>query len=152
MNYQTTQYGWKTTALTALVLLIFIVSYVRGYGNNPIDTPGFIVLGSILLLVLLSFYRLRVVVSDQTIRLIYGIGLICIRIKPSDIIEVHEVRTSWISGWGIRFTSDGMLYNIQGNQAVRIRYGKEKKKTVRIGTSNPEALSQAIKNEFSIAS
>lgn len=147
-KYNEIQYAWLNTLLMVIVLVCFTVSFLKGTGSNPIDRPGFIIIGTVLLLSLLSFYRLKISIYDKTIHLIYGIGLIHIKIRPEKLNEIKAVKTSVLAGWGIRFTMDGMLYNVKGRKAIRCVYGTEKVKTVRIGTSNPEKLIQAIRFEF----
>jgi len=43
-----------------------------------------------------------------------------------------------------------MLYNIQGNKAVQIKYNNGTETIVRIGTDEPDKLSDAIRSEFSL--
>ncbi|TYR35844.1 hypothetical protein FXV77_12270 [Sphingobacterium phlebotomi] len=147
-KYNEIQYAWLNTVLLVIVLVCFTVSFLRGTGSNPIDRHGFIIIGAILLISLLSFYRLKISIYDKTIHLVYGIGLIHIKLRPESIKEIRAVKTSVLAGWGIRFTMDGMLYNVKGRKAVRCIYGTKKTKTARIGTSNPEKLIQAIRVEF----
>ncbi|WP_159038497.1 hypothetical protein [Brumimicrobium mesophilum] len=52
-------------------------------------------------------------------------------------------------GLGIRFTAQGMLYNIQGLKAVKIKYiSNGKSKSVMIGTAEPEILKEALEKHF----
>lgn len=149
MRYQKTQVGWGMVSIFIIVIVFIILSYTFNLGNNPIGSTGLPILLAIIFLAMLSFYKLTVIVENKKIRLIYGIGLIRINIKPDHIREIKAVKTPFYSGWGIRITSQGMLYNIQGLRAVKITFGSEKQKTVRIGTQEPEKLRKAIADEFS---
>ena len=146
--YRKSQISWLMIVVFSLILGIISVSYFVQAGRNPLDEVSFSVLAGFLLLLLLCFYKLTIVVDNRRIQIIYGIGIIRISIRPEALRTVEIVKTSMLAGWGIRITADGMLYNIQGRQAVRMQYGKEKLKTVRIGTAQPQALSEAITAAF----
>lgn len=150
MKYQSTQFGWMITLLLIMVLISMTLSYSFKLGQNPVSTNGLLIVGGILFLALLSFYRLKILVLDKTIYLTYGIGLIRIKIKPENITELKEVKIPFYLGLGIRFTPSGMLYNIQGPKAIKLTFTKGKRvRTVKIGTPEPDALIAVIKKEFS---
>lgn len=152
MKYQSIQFGWIISLIFAIVLIILIIGYSYNLGQNPIDTTGLLIVGGILLIALLCFYQLKVVVRDKTIHLIYGIGLIRIKVKPKNIHELRMVKTPLYWGLGIRITLEGMLYNIQGTKGVKITFRDGgRKRTIRIGTPEPEALMDAIKKEFQVS-
>lgn len=149
MKYQSIQFGWIISLIFAIVLIILIIGYSYDLGQNPVDTTGLLTVGGILLVALLCFYRLKIVVHNKTIYLIYGIGLIRIKVKPKNIHELRTVKTPLYWGLGIRFTREGMLYNIQGTKGVKITFQDGRSKTtIRVGTPEPEALMEAIKREF----
>ena len=61
--------------------------------------------------------------------------------RADDIDRIEPTRTSWLEGWGLRWTRHGMLYNAEGFDAVRIvrRDGK----ALRIGTDDlPRLMSR----------
>lgn len=148
MRYQETQYGKISTILFLLVIASITVAFIRGTGDHPVTFTGFIILVSIFLIFLLNTYKLKIIVDDGCIHLIFGIGLIHLKLRPEHIREIKPVKLALITGWGFRYTMDGMLYNVQGRQAVRILYGADGRKKMRIGTANPEALIAAIQQEF----
>lgn len=151
MNYQHTQLGWILIAVLVPAILLVVLAYFLQLGNNPVNLEAMLTINAVLLLVLLCFYRLKIRIKDNTIHLIYGIGLIHIRLRPTAITEVREVKIPFYAGWGIRFTPSGMLYNIHGNKAVAITHGPGKR-TVRIGTSDPTELRAAIVDHFRVES
>lgn len=149
MKYQRTQFGWMITLLLVMVLISIKISYNFKLGQNPVSTNGLLIVGGILFLALLCFYRLKILVHDKTIYLTYGIGLIRIKIKPENITELKEIKIPFYLGLGIRFTPSGMLYNIQGPKGVKLTFTKGKRiRTIKIGTTEPDALIEAIKKEF----
>lgn len=147
MKYENIQFGWIIIAAFTSAVAFLIIAYFIQLGDNSIDRMGLLVVSTVPLLLLLCFYRLKTVIEHDTIHLIYGIGLVHIKLKPTEITEVREVKIPFYAGLGIRFTPSGMLYNIQGNKAVAITYGKSKK-TVRIGTPEPAVLKNAIITHF----
>ena len=147
MKYQSTQFGWMITLLLLMVLISMTLSYSFKLGQNPVSTNGLLIVGGILFLALLSFYRLKILVRDKTIYLTYGIGLIRIKIKPENITELKEIKIPFYLGLG---TPNGVLYNIQGPKAFKLTFTKGKRvRTVKIGTPEPDALIAVIKKEFS---
>lgn len=150
MRYEKTQVGWLLIILLAIMIGFVIFSFLFVERPNTYDYSGIGAIGIFLILVTLCFYKLTIVVADHTIKLIYGIGLIRINIKPQKVMNVQAVKTSVFAGYGIRFTLNGMLYNIQGNKAVQIKYNNGTETIVRIGTDEPDKLSAAIRNEFSL--
>ena len=91
------------------------------------------------------FYKLTVELSDSTLKLTYGIGLIRIKFKIDELLQTNIIRTPWYYGLGIRITPKGMLYNIQGLKAIKIDYTSSgKRKSVMIGTPEPDQLKKAL--------
>lgn len=126
------------------------ISYALQLGNNPLDLQGYILLGTLFVVISLMFFRLKIVVDDECIHVIYGIGLIHIRIRPEKIKKVEIIKTSWYNGLGIRFTNKGMLYNIQGSSAVRIYYFEGEEKIVSIGSADAMGLKDFIEKKYNI--
>lgn len=148
MKYKETQIGWYMSILLIVAILMVGSGYFLGLGSNPISINGLLIIGSVLLFSLLSFYKLTVKVENKTIYIIYGIGLIRIRLSVQNLKYVKVVKTPFYIGLGIRVTSTGMLYNVQGNKAVEVKYGIDRIKRVKIGTSNPTMLKETIETHF----
>lgn len=149
MKYQRTQFSWMMTIIFSIVLIAIVASYVFTLGQHPVDLTGLLILGTIMLLCLLTFYSLTVSIRQKSIHLRFGIGLIQFTIKPERITELQAVKVPFYAGTGIRITPTGMLYNIQGSNAVKLTFTKgERTKTIRIGTDEPAVLLEAIKTEF----
>lgn len=60
------------------------------------------------------------------------------KLPLTDITAAEATSSRFSEGWGIRFTSQGMLYNAAGYQAVRIR--KRNGSSLRLGTADPQRL------------
>lgn len=150
-RYKKEQVGWLLLIMLCIMIGIVVISFLLKGRTEQLDYSPLAIVGLFLLLITLCFYKLTVVVADSTIKLIYGIGLIRITIRPQHITAIKAVKTPFYLGYGIRFTFKGMLYNIQGNKAIQLKYNNGKDRTVRIGTAEPDKLIQAIQSEFSIA-
>ena len=150
MTYDHTQKSWLITNLLLLFILLMVLTYVNQWGTNPIPFWGLIVLLAVFLFVLSIFYQQRVRVDDSGIHIIYGIGLIHFRIIPERVEQVRIVRNPWYYGMGIRITPRGMLYSIQGLDAVEVVYVKGTTKQVRIGSNDCLNLKRAIETRYHV--
>lgn len=150
VKYQKTQIGWLMIIIFSLIIIHITLAYLLKIGDKPLSFNVYIILLSVFLLTFLTFYKLKIVVDSSSIHIIYGIGLVHIRIKPQKIHSVNVVKVPWIYGLGIRFTGKGMLYNIQGRDAVEISYFDGKKKTVLIGNDNPLLLKDFIEKVYAV--
>jgi hypothetical protein len=140
VRYRHTQTGtiqiWSTVAV-ALVIAGSII--VMGWSWISI------VILAILVIALVLFGSLTVSVERDFIDVRFGIvGIIKKRIPLGMIVSVQEVKNPWIYGWGIRWTPEGPLYNVSGDAGVRLDLDTGKK--IRIGTDEPQALIQAIRD------
>jgi len=93
-------------------------------------------------LAFLLFYRLRVTVNAQAVRVVFGIGLISKEVPLAEVVRAEAVRTRVWWGYGIHWTPSGWLYNVAGRYAVRLEV--QAGRAVMIGTDEPEALKAAI--------
>jgi hypothetical protein len=91
---------------------------------------------------MLALSRLTVSVEGTTLSVGYGAGLARRRFDLRGIEKASITKTSWLTGWGIRFTPSGWVYNVSGRKAVQLRLASGKRFT--IGTDEPEALLAAI--------
>lgn len=152
MKYQKTQTGWIVIILMPLVILLLTFAYIFKVGNNPLPFTAYLIIMIVFLVIFLLFYQLKVIVDESKIHIIYGIGLIHIKIQPLIIHQIQVVKVPWIYGLGIRFTNKGMLYNIQGRGAVQITYQEAgSEKNVMIGSPDPIALKESIEKSFYIS-
>lgn len=95
------------------------------------------------LLVLAGLGRFVVQVDHQTLRWHFGyLGWPSWQLPLADIRSVEQARSSWVEGWGIRRTKEGMLYNARGNRAVRLTLKDGRR--LRLGSDEPERLAAFI--------
>lgn len=83
-----------------------------------------------------------VTITDRTIVISFGPGVIRKRYSLDDVKVCTEVRNSPLYGWGIRKIKNGWLYNVSGLKAVALtmKDGRE----IRIGTDEPGRLKEAV--------
>jgi hypothetical protein len=136
--YERTQRGTLIIWLVSAVALSLLVSlYLFGIVWVTVFVLG------IMIVVLAISSTLMVSVSDETLRLQFGpVGLIRKSWPLADIVSVTSVTNPWYTGWGIRFTQHGTLYNVSGYGAVEVRLVSGT--TFRIGSGEPDALRSAI--------
>lgn len=104
--------------------------------------PGLLVVGLVIALLLgflLTMGRLTVEIGTEAIEWRFGLfGRPRWQVALADVVTVAPARSTWIEGWGIRKTADGMLYNASGFDAVRLtlRDGR----VIRLGSPEPQRL------------
>jgi hypothetical protein len=141
--YEHRQLGWTMMAIAAmpaLCLLVFLS--VTPAANRELPTPLIPGLGIATLVVLIGFSSLSVMVTTTHLVLRFGIGLYRRAIPLETIVAATETTTRWYEGWGVHFTRQGMLYNVQGFDAVRLELANGKR--VRIGSDDAKRLRNAI--------
>lgn len=153
MKYERTQMGWWMIVLFSLIIIHLSLDYFLKFGGKPLSLSAYLVLLFVFIFVFSIFYKLKIVVDRSMIHIVYGIGLVHLKIRPEMIHRVKVVKVPWIYGWGIRFTRKGMLYNIQGRMAVEMSYRRNgKEKIVLIGSDDPESLKDFIEKTYPIGS
>lgn len=149
MVYKSTQWGWFIIIIVLLPLIFLFLFYSFQWGDHPIPLIPTLLISTLLIIIFLLFYKLTIEIKGTTIIIVYGIGLIRIKIEVDKILDVESIKTPWYYGLGVRITPAGMLYNIHGLQAVKINYlSKGENKTVMIGTSEPESFIKALRDTF----
>ena len=153
MNYQRSQTGWIMIILFTLIPVQISYSYFK-QGPAQLPTSVYIVLMTIMIGVLLTFYKLKVTADQSAIRISFGIGLIKFNLKPLKLRKIEIITVPWYYGLGIRMTPQGMLYNVHGSKAVRITYQEDtaqnpaNEKTVTIGTDDPQGLHDYLQSQY----
>jgi hypothetical protein len=137
MPYRHTQIGYVTGGVGVVVTAWLAVLAWRGaLGWTGLLTLAVIGTATIL------FSSLNVIVTDDELRFYFGPGFWERRFDVDTIERVETVRNSALSGWGIRYTHHGWLYNVSGLGAVEITVRGEEQ--LRIGTDEPDRLKQAL--------
>lgn len=141
MDYGHTQWGY--TAIPTFLLFAVIMPTTASDDETTIAIAAMLVAFTVALLaIVLLFSRLEVTVGDRQIVAAFGFGRPHREIELSDVVAVHQVRNTWIQGWGIRRITGGWMYNVWGLDAVEVELSSDS--VFRIGTNDPENLHTAI--------
>jgi len=136
IRYQHTQVGWLIFAVGLPLMLLAAAMALRE------SLAGGAVVGVVAIFSVLSVFRLTTVVSDDAVRVLFGIGLISRSIALDRITSAKPVGNNWIFGWGVRWIPGGWLWNVSGLDAVELALVNGRR--FRIGTDEPERLAAAI--------
>jgi hypothetical protein len=141
-DYRHTQTGYPMLAGLAFGLWAQGGSLMRDWRQGKqrlwLYAPGMLAFAAFML----AFSRLTVTVEGTTLSVAFGGGLARRRFDVRSIDKVSITKTSWLTGWGIRLTPSGWVYNASGRGAVQLRLASGRRFT--IGTNEPEALFAAI--------
>jgi hypothetical protein len=141
-TYKHTQIaGWQILIPTGAGILL--TGYFGILYSNWVILSVFV----ILVVALILFSSLTVTVDNDSIAIRFGPGVIRKTLRLGNVLSCQTVKNSPWYGWGIRLMPNGWLFNVAGLDAVEIsmRDGK----VHRIGTDEPERLSNAIQMRLS---
>jgi hypothetical protein len=142
MRYCHTQIGWVSLIGMGGGMVLTLVLML---GSDKLAVAAWIApaIAVTFLLFMAVFGRLTTMITgDEFIARFGWLGW------PSQVTPLAEIagaiptRTAPISGWGIRITTRGWLYNVSGRDAVII--GTTDGKQYLVGTDEPVALADAI--------
>jgi PPE-repeat protein len=140
---QFTQSGKFSVAILLPLLLINLV-LIFVAGHNDLSMAMVFGFASLLLLIcLLTFYKLTISVSDNDISFTMGIGLVRGTYAFSGIESCRAVKNSVLTGIGIRLIPGGWLFNVSGLKAIELTFMNKKRK-IRIGTDKPEEIARLV--------
>ena len=142
MKYHHTQIGW--VSMFALGIGLALMLTVFGLMTRlQISVASFVALIAIFALFFLVFCSLTTEVDGEEFRARFGVlGWPGKRAELRDIAAAVPTRLSWTSGWGIRITTRGWLFNVSGRGAVIV--GLTSGKQFLVGTDEPVRLADAI--------
>jgi len=136
------QFGTLQVVIFGILLILFsFETYYIGFS----ETSGLIYVGlSVLMLVcLLTFYRIVIEVDENYITFKLGIGLFKKTYQINDLTSCSSVRCSFISGFGIRKIANGWLYNVSGLDAIELKFN-DRKDIIRIGTNKSDEIASLV--------
>jgi hypothetical protein len=142
-SYKHTQFGTVMVASLLCAAIAVAASAVRSGWTIGTRLVEIFVLGCALV-----FCCLTTEIKGGELVCRFGPGLIRKRFLLSEIQDVRAVKNPWYYGWGIRITPQGRLFNVSGLHAVEIVLKNGRK--YRIGTDQPEKLSQALLSEIAV--
>ena len=138
--YHHRQIGSST--IIAFVAAAVLILYLTPPAAISIALP-------ILLAVGVLFGSLSISIEHNALRWHFGLGFLKQEVPLSEITEVHEIRTRWYDGSGVRVIREGTLYNVSGLSAVQVILRNNRK--VCLGTDEPAKLARAIRNRANLA-
>jgi len=137
-RYEHRQIGYLVITAMAAALALVVYS-LASEGMNWVGVAVMIAVAIAMVL----FSTLTVTISEDTLEVKFGPGVIRKRTKLADIESCRVVKNPFYYGWGIRRTPHGWLYNVSGFSAVEVQL--KAGGTFRIGTDVPEELESAIR-------
>ena len=143
VKYQSRQWLKLLWVFLPVLTLGMVLFDMRGQDNSLL--PRAIALLMVVNFLILSMFgHLQIRLDRERLQWQFGfLGWPKWDLKISEIRHVEVCETQWFEGKGIRFTREGMLYNAAGRGAVRII--KNDGTRLRLGSSEPEVLSQQLK-------
>jgi hypothetical protein len=133
------QFGWFTVfALTAMAVWFALVAAV-----TPGERGDFQSILLIIAALQVIFYQLTTIVTESTLTVRYGIGLVAFRFPLSEITQVTERTVPWYAGYGIRWVGDAWLFNVSGRDAIEVTFASGRK--LWVGTDDPDGLAAILR-------
>ena len=141
--YREDQYAWLFALVILVVQLLLATLFIFQIGTSPISLPGFLGIAGVTASMGALFYCMRTTISNRTLTVSFGVGLFRKEIDLAKVKSVESAKNPWIYGWGVRLIPGGWLYNLNGSDAVEIRF-IDSKRIVRIGTEDTRKLMEEI--------
>ncbi len=127
-----------------LSLLIIIFKYFK-IGSKPIELNLLILIQVLFTIILLNFYKMKIIINSTYIIVSFGIGLIYKKILLSNIDTLKKIKIPWYSGIGIRIFPNGILYCANFGSGIQLN---TKQKRIIIGTKNPNELLKLLTTQI----
>lgn len=140
-----TQFGTVSVVILLPLFLLFAVLMIKSVLANSPDLYILIILVLAFLIGLLTFYKLTITVDNTRLSFKLGIGLVSKSYMIEDLSSCLPVINSALYGIGIKMLPGGWLFNVSGLKAIELRF-KHKTSVIRIGTNNPDEISQLIQS------
>ena len=142
-RYKEFQFAWWSVWVFGFMVLMNVSMYLSGAGTRPMTFIGVLIFMSIIIVVFSLFYGMTTKIDSEKINITFGVGLIQKNIAVAKIKSVKTAKSSWLSGWGIRFIRNGMLYNISGLNCVELSF-HDTDRIIKIGTKDSAHLKTEI--------
>ena len=136
-QYKHTQIGYLLLTAYGAVILIIISLFI--FTDFKLQA----MIGLFIMLIALGiFAAMTVKVSDQKMKIQFGLGAIRKEFLIRDIETFREVKHPWHYGWGIRYTPRGWIFRVSGNSGIDLQM--KSGKLYRIGTDEPQVLAKVL--------
>ena len=140
-KYKHTQIGYFLITVYGSLILIIIPLYIFT------DFKQQAMIGMFIMLIVLGiFAAMSVKVSDQKMKIQFGLGAIRKEFLIRDIETFREVKHPWHYGWGIRYTPRGWIFRVSGNSGIELQM--KSGKLYQVGTDEPQKLAEALNQAF----
>ena len=131
----------RLLAFLPAVCLALVVALTPG-GTGHLPGPLLVVIAVITVIVLVDSAALTITLTRERLSARFGLGLIRKTVPLARVAGVEVIRTTWLDGWGIHWTRRGVLWNIAGRDAVRLRLAGNR--YLVLGSDEAERLAAAI--------
>ncbi len=143
LRYEHRQTGLAMLGLACLpALCLGTLLALTPAADRMLPAPLLPVLCIVTLAVLIGFSSLSIQLTADYLVVRFGIGPFRKAVALQDVVAAEVVRTRWYQGWGVHWTRRGMLYNVAGFDAVRLRLTGGK--AMIIGSDEANRLAAAI--------
>lgn len=141
-HYRQHQTGWLILAIFLPVQLLLALAYLNQWGTNPLTLTFYLLTSLLFWIVILAFFRMKILIDEKHIMLRFGMGMFAKKISIADIEKIRLVKGPWYAAGIISF-SGGWLYSVNGGQAVEIVL-KDRTDYIRFGSPDAETLQRQI--------
>jgi hypothetical protein len=136
-QYKHTQIGYFLLTVYGAVIFIIISLFIFT------DYKQLAIVGLIIILIALGVFAVMTVkVSDEKMKIQFGLGAIRKEFLIRDIESFREVKHPWYYGWGIRYTPRGWIFRVSGNSGIELQM--KSGKLYQVGTDEPQKLAEAL--------
>ncbi len=142
MRTDSAAYIHKQVSILALFSGALAMVAMLAWFESSGDPIALLVAGLTGLLIAI-FHALTIKVDKINLTWHFGFRMFAKSVPLANVADVAPVRNRWWYGWGIRYTSHGWLYNVSGLGAVEVT--RRDGKTFRLGTDEPDVLTNAIR-------
>ena len=135
-HYDHTETGW------VIIWTVLAAAALGAAAGGLAGSPVAYIVPAVLLVVLVNFYKLRVTVDGESVRLYMGMGLIRRTVRLADVASAGGVRGTLLWGWGIHYVGGGWIYNVSSMDNVELKFRSGGR--LLIGTDDQAGLLAAI--------
>ena len=140
-KYKHTQIGYFLITVYGSLILIIIPLYI--FTDFKLQA----MIGLFIMLIALGiFAAMTVKVSDQKMKIQFGLGAIRKEFLIRDSETFREVKHPWHYGWGIRYTPRGWIFRVSGNSGIELQM--KSGRLYQVGTDEPQKLAEALNQAF----
>ena len=155
-EYRYTQIGILTILMILLAAVFTALMFASGLdstegGDTSVLKVTALVVASLFVLTLTSFYSLIIQIADGKLNFWFGFGVGLKSFPITEILSVETVKNPWYYLWGIKSIPGGWLYSIAPGGLVIELIFKDNRK-IHLGTNRPaeikHRLNEAISRRF----